>query len=119
MGAPSQTCVFHPFVEDGVLAAFAALGKFGGLGTRTAIMQRFFSDVLPPAILNRQSKATFSESLWTEASRTFAVEWTGTDLGSDLVDPSLARDHWRGGKPNLLSVPLFQRAWLNEQHRDV
>jgi hypothetical protein len=115
LGEPTDTQVVHPFVADPVLQALARQGGVGGLGTRTDIMRLLFGDLLPTQILERRSKAAFTDPLWTPTAFEFAKSWSGRGLEAataGLVDFERLREHWLTGAPDLLSTSLLQRAWL-------
>jgi len=114
LGEPTDTTVVHPFVAPGVLASLATAGGMVGFGGRDGLMAALFADVLPPEILFRQTKATFTHPLWTNQARTFAREWSGGGIGRDLVDPDALRAHWLSNDRDLLSTTLLQAAWLHD-----
>ncbi len=66
MGRAEGVEVVHPFVAAPVLAGLAAAGGVAGFGSRDELMDRLFAHVLPEEIRHRQSKATFTDPLWTE-----------------------------------------------------
>src|SRR5262249_43476009 len=63
--------VVHP-LADGVFVA-TLTHEIGprGFRSRTAAMRTLFGDVLPEAVTDRSSKATFDEVLWSRHSRSF------------------------------------------------
>lgn len=117
MGDFYDAVVVHPFVEEGVLDALATAGGFGGFGSREQLMAELFGDLLPERVVQRRSKGTFSDPLWTHIARRFATEWSGTGLDEELVDPTKLRRHWLGDARSLLSTTLLQQAWLYDRCR--
>jgi hypothetical protein len=117
MGRAEGVDVVHPFVAPAVLASLAAAGGVAGFGGRDDLMDRLFAHVLPVAIRHRQSKATFTDPLWTELSREFAGAWSGegvdhAHIDTGLVDVERLRTHWQSEDRDLLSTTLLQAAWL-------
>ncbi|UQX87875.1 asparagine synthase-related protein [Jatrophihabitans telluris] len=112
VGRSYDVDVVHPFVAPDVLGALAAVGGFGGLGSRASLMQFLFADVLPAEIIQRRSKASFSNVLWTDTSREFARQWSGGGVDSQYVDVGALRAHWSSGTADMRSLALLQSAWL-------
>jgi asparagine synthase (glutamine-hydrolysing) len=118
LGAFHDVSVFHPFVDGRVLDALGHAGGFRGLGDRTGLMRRVFGGLLPDELLERRTKAGFTDPLWTTTARTFAAEWSGGGVDLTLVDPDALRRHWSGDVRNLVSTTLLQTAWLHD-HRQA
>ena len=70
--------------------------------------------MLPPEVLNRRTKATFSHPLWDSAAVEFAQRWSGDGVDLDLVDGQELRRHWLDPERDLLSTTLLQQAWLHD-----
>ncbi len=118
IGQASDTQIHHPFVAEGVLDAFAQEGGWAGLGSRAEIMRRLFGTVLPSEVLDRRSKASFTDPLWTEQALNYATEWSGAGISpieAGLVDAEKLRSHWLSGHPDLLSTSMLQAAWLSDR----
>jgi hypothetical protein len=75
-------------------------------------MRLAFGDLLPPALLAREDKATFDEAFFTGRARAFADAWTGGGVPDALVDVESLRRHWRSAAPRPQSFSLLQAAWL-------
>jgi asparagine synthase (glutamine-hydrolysing) len=103
----------HPFQEPAFLAAFAAESGFWGWTGRTATMRYLFDDLLPPDVLERQTKAVFNNAVFTEHTRAFARGWGGDGVDAELVDPDILRAHWLSATPHGPSMALLQKAWLH------
>jgi hypothetical protein len=101
-----------PFLNEHFLASLAAWGGRLGRGDRTAVMTALFSDVLPGPVLSRTSKASFGGVFWGPASRTFAEQWDGSGLSSDLVDRSALRQAWLEPVPAYGAALPLQAVWL-------
>jgi hypothetical protein len=100
------------FVEPDLVAAVAAAAGFWGWTGRTATMRALFGDLLPRAVLERTSKATFNRAVFTEHTREFARQWHGDGVDTALVDPETLRDNWLSDFPHAPSMCLLQQAWL-------
>jgi len=114
LGSYHEVQVVHPFVERRVLDALGTAGGFRGVGGRTELMRDVFGDVLPPELVERTTKGTFTDPLWTETAMRFAREWSGEGVDRALVDPDALRRHWAGETRNLVSTTLLQSAWLHD-----
>jgi len=119
LGSFDDVRVVHPFVEGRVLDALGTVGGFRGLGDRTGLMRHVFGDLLPVELIERRTKAGFTDPLWTETARRFAREWSGEGVDETLVDPDALRRHWAGDVRNLVSTTLLQAAWLHDHGRAV
>jgi asparagine synthase (glutamine-hydrolysing) len=117
--SPWDVQVRHPFADSRVLAAFASLGGFGGLGSRGNLLNAVFGDLLPQKVLFRHSKATFSNVLITEHTREFLKNWTGAGVDTSLVDPEALAAHWRSDAIDMRSVTQLQKAWLADNPRSA
>jgi hypothetical protein len=102
----------HPLYDPDFLSA---LGEFGGrLGhsSRTATMRALFGDLLPDAVLARDTKAYFNEVFIRESTREFIQSWDGSGLDTELVDVEALRAAWSGGLIHAGTFQLIQAAWL-------
>ena len=81
---------------------------------RTEAMSAHFGDLLPPNVLGRSTKASFTETLWGPETRAFAESWDGG--GVDLEPRGPGRIASRVGSPSsdLRSLSPLQAAWLAE-----
>ncbi len=104
---------YAPLVDRGFLAALAAAGGRLGIGDRTAVMRLLGSELLPPSLLRRDTKAEFSESYFGRYTRRFAAEWDGrSGIDPGVVDGDALRAMWLSDHPHGLSAALLQSAWL-------
>jgi len=102
----------HPLLDRSFLAALSAAGGRTGLGRRQALLRLVAGDVLPPAIVERETKAHFHYAYFRGPSREFARSWDGTGLDPELVDPERLREAWLGRWPRGSSALALQAAWL-------
>jgi len=119
LGSSHPTEVVSPYLEPGVLAAFADSAGPKGLPERGAAMKELFGDLLPGAVLQRESKATFDSVFWNRHSRAFARRWSGDGVDPELVDADALRQAWLSGDVTANSATLLlQQAWLAESGGD-
>ncbi|MPZ64379.1 MAG: hypothetical protein GEU83_02235 [Pseudonocardiaceae bacterium] len=102
----------HPFQDAGFVGAVAAAAGFWGWTGRTTTMRYLFDDVLPRAVLERRTKATFNTAVFREHTRDFARQWNGDGVDTELVDPDVLRENWLSDFPHAPSTVLLQQAWL-------
>lgn len=105
--------VDHPL--QGAAFISAVLGRVGATGYRTRVdaMRDLFSDLLPPEVVERRSKASFDRAFWTEPARAFVRSWTGAGIDHDLVLVDVLDELWKSDDPpNPLTWLLLQHAWL-------
>jgi asparagine synthase (glutamine-hydrolysing) len=113
---PWDVRVVHPFADGGVRAALARQGGFGGLGSRSELLDVMFGTLLPAAILHRRSKAAFSNVLFTDVGRAVAAELSGGGIDPDLVDVPALRHHWAEARPvDMKTMAALQTGWLFDE----
>lgn len=83
-----------------------------GFSGRARALRILFGDLLPEAVSERGTKATFTEVLWGRHSRDFARGWDGTGLDDSLVDPGAVRTEWSKPRPDFRSVNPLHGAWI-------
>ncbi|MGH9102971.1 MAG: asparagine synthase-related protein, partial [Acidimicrobiales bacterium] len=113
LGAARDVSVLHPFADPGVLTAMAAQAGAAGFGGRTEAMRALFGDLLPPAVVDRPTKAVFDGVLLNRYSMEFAQSWRGDGVDSSLVDPERLRRSWLEGPFDIRTLPAMQAAWLS------
>lgn len=106
-----------PFGDPRFRVAFARLGGVRGFGSRTEAMQALFTELLPPDVLQRSSKALFGGVFWNRRSQVFARDWAGEGLDPRWVDLDVLRRVWSWDpaapdRPDFRSAALLQAAWL-------
>jgi asparagine synthetase B (glutamine-hydrolysing) len=102
----------HPFLASGFSAALASLPRRGRYADRTDAMRSLFGDLLPEAVIERRTKASFDGAFWNDASRAFASEWDGSGVDTELVDVEALRTEWLSSSPDARSYTLAQSVWL-------
>ncbi len=102
----------HPLLDRSFLAAIARDGGATGFGDRTAVMHALFGDLLPEAVLDRESKAYFDGATWGTYTRRFVKKWDGQGVDESLVDAEILRSEWEKSMPLFTAAPLLQSAWL-------
>lgn len=102
----------HPLLDRSFLGALSAAGGRTGLGRRQALLRLVAGDVLPPALVARETKAHFHYAYFRGPSREFARSWDGTGFDPDLVNPEPLRQAWLGRWPRGSSALALQAAWL-------
>jgi hypothetical protein len=104
--------LLEPLLQPRFLGALGRAGAALGFPGRTAAMRELFSDVLPPAVIERSTKAMFNRAFLGESTREFARSWDGTGVDRDVVDAGRLRAEWLSERPSALSSSLLQSAWL-------
>lgn len=110
--------VLDPFLHPSFVASWAREGGFFGVADRTEALRALVPDLLPDAVLSRQSKATFNTGYFTGTSRQFASEWSGRGVDLGMVDPERLVEEWRHPRPSAQSFALLQTAWLADHGGD-
>lgn len=114
LAAEVDAHVAHPLLDANFVAALGAAGGRDGLGGRTAIMRRLFSDLLPDTLLARRTQAFFDDVFWTAETRAFAAG--AADVAyPEIVDAPSIHAEWRKPIPNFGSALLLQATWLRQQ----
>lgn len=101
-----------PLLEPEFVHAVARDGGFLGRGVRDSVVEHVAGDLLPPALVQRRSKAIFNRAYVGERSREFAQRWNGLGVDPDLVDPCALRAAWLEDTPHFMTALLLQQAWL-------
>jgi asparagine synthetase B (glutamine-hydrolysing) len=102
----------HAFHDRRFLAALAALPAARRPATRSDAMTMLVGDLLPPALLNRSTKARFDQVFWTEHSRELVADWQGEGIDPELVDLERLREEWASPTPEAHTFTLLQSIWL-------
>lgn len=119
LGSAYSATVHHPFVDERTISAFAATGGLTGHGDRRQILERHLGDLLPNALIQRRTKASFDDPLWTADTIEFARSWSGEGVEGRLVDAEKLRREWLSGRNNLISVLLLQSTWLADSSKRI
>lgn len=120
LGEEENVEVLHPFASAASVAALARAGGAWGFPSRDAAMHVLFGDVLPAAVTQRPTKASFNSVLWNRHTKAFVAGLQPDELGDalgdlglhEIVDPGALRAHWSGPVPRANSFLLLQACWL-------
>lgn len=112
VGSDHDVLFGYPLLDRRFLAALAQASPVAGLGNRTRMMALLFGDLLPLAVIERDTKATFNEPFWQEATREFTSRWDGEAVDPAIVDVDGLRRTWREGLPQVRTALLAQSIWL-------
>lgn len=104
--------VLTPLLDPGFLGTLVARHRSLGYPSRRAGMQEVFGSVLPRAVVERTTKASFNRAYLGDAARAFARGWDGSGVDAGLVDAGRLREEWLAETPSGLSSLLLQQAWL-------
>lgn len=109
--------IAHPLLAPSVLAALAAAGGATGFPSRRATLSAGFSDLVPAAVAQRRTKATFGEVFLREPTRAFVASWDGSGVDLSLVQADALARVWASEVPMRtalllqdLGVPTAARA---------
>lgn len=119
LGAEIDVDYVQPLLEPGFVAAVAAAAGPWGWTGRTSTMRRLFGDLLPGAVIGRQTKASFNGAVFAGHTRAFARAWDGTGVDEELVDPAVLREHWLSALPHAPSMALLHQAWLATEGQKI
>lgn len=119
IGADLDLRILHPFHDPRFVASIAEVGGFAGLGSRAAAMEMLVGDLLPPAVIHRETKASFGGVLWTEQTLARSRSNDLLDaIASDvelrpLIDLSGLQRTLSAPSPHYMASLLVQGAWLS------
>ncbi len=104
--------VVSPLLNADFMADVARYVRWHLYGDRSAILNRYFAELLPDIILNRTTKATFGTSYFGPYTRAFAERWDGSGL-PEGVDAQWLKHHWMTADVcHAGTSMLLQAAWL-------
>lgn len=106
-----------PLWDPAFVDAVVTSRGMAGFASRTEAMRRYFGDLLPPPILERETKSSFGAAAFGATSKAFVDQWDGTGVPDKLVDSGVLRREWARESPNGLSFALLQAAWLSAQRQ--
>ncbi|KQQ42939.1 asparagine synthase-related protein [Nocardioides sp. Leaf307] len=109
--------IVSPLADPAFVDTFAREVGWAGPVSRTGSMELLASDLLPPDVLSRVSKASFGGTVWGPDFRAFVEAWSPDRLRRDLdglVDAEALHRAWLSPSPPYCSMGLVQQAWLDE-----
>lgn len=104
--------LLEPFYDPRFIRAISRAAPPEGYANRTAGLRANFSDVLPREVIDRTTKAVFTEAAWGPEARAFAAAWDGRGLDERYVAVKALREEWAKPRPNPRSIPSLHQAWL-------
>jgi asparagine synthase (glutamine-hydrolysing) len=78
-------------------------------------MRQLFGDLLPDAVVTRQSKGAFTSAFWGPATKEFAGRWSGAGVDARHVDVEGLRRDWLSERPDFRTSVLLHAAWLDAE----
>jgi len=109
---PFDVVVSSPLLDPIVVEAIARHGGRLGSGSRADVLRTVAGDLLPSALIDRRTKATFAEAYFGSHTKALAAAWSGEGVPHDLVDVDRLRTEWLGDRPAPMTWALVQAAWL-------
>lgn len=102
-----------PLADGTFLDALARERGRGGFTSRTEAMGYLVGDLLPHPVIGRSTKGFFDSAFWNIHARQAAVEWDGSGVDTNVVDPSVLHRMWttEGPASDARSWMLLQSAW--------
>lgn len=101
-----------PLLDPDFVESIARVGGTLGNLDRTTTLRNLAPDLLPDAVLARESKALFGGAFWGRHVRNFAEQWRGDGLDDEMVDASELRRLWLSDDHHALTSALVQAAWI-------
>lgn len=101
----------QPFFDPRFLRSIARTAPARGFSNRIVAMRILFGDLLPPPVVERVTKAKFTDVLWGARGRAFAERWDGTGVDPELVDTDALRQEWLKPRLDYRSLSPLQSAW--------
>lgn len=118
--ADHDVLVVSPLLDHGFLAGLGASGGRLGLGDRTAVTRMLADGMLPATLVERRTKAEFSEPYFGKHTKRFAREWDGrAGIDASVIDPDALRAEWLSDHPHGCSAALLQLTWLAADRRST
>jgi len=97
-----------PFAAPLFLSAYASdRGRLGPPG-RTWALRELVGDLLPAAVIERETWGSFNGAFWTATARSAVEQWDGAGADPELVDADRLREEWSLASPDWHSFSLAQ-----------
>lgn len=110
--AGEGVALVEPFYDPAVIRAVGRERPKWGFASRTQSFEHFFSDLLPPEVLRRSTKAYFTGAAWGPSARSFTASWDQrTGIDPSLVDGRRLAATWAAEVPDGRSLTLLHAAW--------
>lgn len=81
-------------------------------GDRANRLKAVFGDLLPDALYERRSKASFNRAFFGPHARSFVKRWQGDGVDTQLVNRDALRKAWHEPVPDGRTFTLLQHAWM-------
>jgi hypothetical protein len=101
----------HPLLDHGVVEALARQRGFTGGTSRSEITRLAFAELLPPALIERTTKASFSEVFWTDLARTTWRDLPLDRIDQNLVDVDRLAEEWSTGRATSPTATSWRNTW--------
>lgn len=104
--------IVHPLADPALLASLATAWPRTGPADRTDVMQAVVGDLLPQAVVERETKAVLASVFVGPRSRAFIEQWDGSGVDGEWIDAERLRTVWLRRYPYVGSFNLLHQAWL-------
>jgi asparagine synthetase B (glutamine-hydrolysing) len=106
LAADHDVLMVDPFIEPVVVRRLADEGGFVGFRSRTEALRALAGDLLPAALIERSTKATFGQPIFGVHFEEFRSQWRGDGIDADLVDAAQLRSAWSMPHPDFRTALL-------------
>lgn len=103
----------EPLNDPRFVRAVARAAPRSGFARRSEAIATLFGHLLPAALIERRTKASFGGPVWGPRARAFAEAWDGTGVDPALVDRERLRAAWLGERPDARAATALHLAWLS------
>jgi asparagine synthase (glutamine-hydrolysing) len=117
LAAADGVRVINPLLDRSVLSELAALGGKRGFASRTEAMQMLCGRLLPGAVIERVTKASFVGAVWGPAVREFLSTWGGEGVDARWVHVARLKAELTKPEPDTRAILLLHQAWLSSERR--
>jgi asparagine synthetase B (glutamine-hydrolysing) len=106
LAADHDVLIVDPFIEPAFVHRLADEGGFVGFRSRTEALRAVVGDLLPDALIERSTKATFGQPIFGVHFEAFRSQWRGDGVDEDLVDAPQLRSAWSAPHPDFRTALL-------------
>ena len=103
-----------PFFHPLVMGAYADRQGPRSAPPRPTALFELVGDLLPRAVIDRNTKASFGGPFWGPHTQEFVSSWDGRGVDSEIVEPEMLASEWKRARPQATSHALLQAAWLHQ-----